>query len=318
MAVVDLRDRVSEEVSAILASDFEITVTPTGVVPHSSDSGITFPNLDTKRQSCKVIESCVLYIDIRRSTELNLTKKPKTVAKLYSAFVRAMTNCAREFNGHVRGIIGDRLMVLFASEKAFVEVVDCAIAMNSTAHFVINKYFKAGEFACGIGIDHGRMLVTKTGIRRRGADLHNYKNLVWLGRPANLASKLTDLANKPIEQVTIKQALVAFGERSNPVWVTRTLDWVVSKLSVNPWDRRLDQSNEPKYIGLHTSDLNVVTREKTPPILMTKEVWNACRNAQPNRDYVLKNLFTPVRVRLPDLTQEVVGGDVSFTAFAAK
>ena len=72
-----------------------------------------FLNLDTKIQGTKLIDTCVLYIDIRRSTELNLTHKPKTVAKLYTAFVRAMSRIARDRKGHVRGIIGDRIMVIF-------------------------------------------------------------------------------------------------------------------------------------------------------------------------------------------------------------
>jgi class 3 adenylate cyclase len=46
------------------------------------------------------------------------------------------------------------------------------------------------------------MMATKTGVRRR--------SLVWLGRPANVASKLTDLANKPEESVTIPVVQAAF------------------------------------------------------------------------------------------------------------
>jgi adenylate cyclase len=99
----ELNDEIVDEVETILASDFEIDVVTTDAVPHSSDAAITFPNLDAKSQGAKLIDTCVLYIDIRRSTELNFTHKPKTVAKLYSAFIRAMTRCARYHKGHVRG-----------------------------------------------------------------------------------------------------------------------------------------------------------------------------------------------------------------------
>src|SRR5690606_1769140 len=51
-------------------------------------------------------------------------------------------------------------------------------------------------FECGIGIDYGQMLITKAGAARRGAEREFYRSLVWLGRPANVASKLTDIANK--------------------------------------------------------------------------------------------------------------------------
>jgi class 3 adenylate cyclase len=99
MSLKDLRDEIVDEVGTILASDFTVEVTATKTVPHSNDPAITFPNLDGKTQKTKLIDTCVLYIDIRRSTELNLTHKPKTVSKLYSAFVRAMTRCARHHDG---------------------------------------------------------------------------------------------------------------------------------------------------------------------------------------------------------------------------
>jgi class 3 adenylate cyclase len=47
-------------------------------------------------QGTKLIDTCVLYIDIRRSTDLNLSHKPVTVAKLYSAFVRSGWNADQQ------------------------------------------------------------------------------------------------------------------------------------------------------------------------------------------------------------------------------
>ena len=179
-------------------------------MPHASDSAITFPDVTTKTQGAKLIDTCVLYIDIRRSTELNFSHKPRTVAKLYTAFVRAMTRVARHFGGHVRGIIGDRVMVIFDSVDCYTSAVKCAIAMNTVSRYIVNKHFTRNEVICGIGIDAGHMLATKTGVRRHGVEQANYRNLVWLGRPANIASKLTDLASKPAETVQEKVVSVAY------------------------------------------------------------------------------------------------------------
>jgi class 3 adenylate cyclase len=156
---------------------------------------------------------CVLYIDIRRSTDLNLSHRATTVAKLYSAFIRAMTRVARYHKGHVRGIIGDRLMVIFDTRNAFVNAVYCAIFMNTVSKYIINRHFKANEVTCGIGIDAGNMLATKTGVRRHGSEQANYRNLVWLGRPANVASKLTDIANKPSENIEVDVVHVAYKQQ---------------------------------------------------------------------------------------------------------
>lgn len=210
MSLDELRNELSDEVSSILDSGFSIAITETTSVPHSGDPAITFPNLDADTQGAKLIRTCVLYIDMRRSTDLNFAHKPQTVAKLYSAFVRAMTRTARYYGGHVRGIIGDRVMVLFDARDCFENAVNCGVAMNTISEHIINKHFKANEVKFGIGIDYGKMLATKTGIRRHGQEQANYRSLVWLGRPANVASKLTDAANKPEENVTVPNVQVAY------------------------------------------------------------------------------------------------------------
>lgn len=311
----DLRDELSDEVGIILAKEFDVTATATKIVPHSSDGAIKFPNLDAKTQACKLIDTCVLYIDIRRSTELSITHKPKTVAKLYSSFVRAMTKCARHYGGHVRGIIGDRVMVIFDCDNCFRKAVDCAILMNSTAQYVINKHFTRNDVQCGIGIDTGKMLVTKTGFRRRGVEQHSYKNLVWLGRPANVASKLTDIANKPAEGINCDMVRVGFQSAFSPDW-----HWV------NVWPSQFSRDvshtfltgmthSNPNYRSHFITTEYIETRSATPPILMTDSVYRALKDAHPTVDYVVANWFKPVTVEVPGYDGAVYGEDVIFTAF---
>jgi adenylate cyclase len=127
---------------------------------------------------------------------MNLCHKPRTLAKLYSSFIRSMARGSEYYGGKVRNIIGDRLMVVFDKENCYLNSIKTAILLNSIAQYTINKKFVHNDFKCGIGIDYGKMLVTKAGIIKYGHENENYKSLVWLGRPANIASKLTDLANK--------------------------------------------------------------------------------------------------------------------------
>lgn len=312
----DLRVELSDEVGTILAQDFSVTATKTNTVPHSNDGAITFPNLDAKTQACKLIDTCVLYIDIRRSTELSITHKPQTVAKLYSAFVRAMTKCARHYGGHVRGIIGDRVMVIFDCNDCFRKAVDCAILMNSTAQYVINKHFTRNEVKCGIGIDTGKMLVTKTGFRRRGVEQYNYKNLVWLGRPANVASKLTDIANKSSEGIECDMVRVGY----NSIF-SQDLAWV--NVWPNQFAKEVSHSflggmthSNPNYRGHFMTTEYVETRAATKPILMTDPVYRGLKAAHPNVDYVAAGWFKKVVVEVPGYTGDVYGGDVTFNAFS--
>ncbi|MBD2751115.1 adenylate/guanylate cyclase domain-containing protein [Microvirga sp. BT688] len=318
MSIKDLRDDVAEEVEAILAAEFKIDVVKTDTVPHSADPAITFPNLDEKRQGTKLIDTCVLYIDIRRSTQLNLVHRQHTVAKLYSAFVRAMTRCARYHKGHVRGIIGDRVMVIFDRENAFANAMGCAVAMNSTSQYIINRYFKPGEVECGIGIDAGRMLATKTGVRRRGNEQSAYRSLVWLGRPANVASKLTDLANKPEESVTIPIVQAAF----QPPWLP-SYNWTwtnvypsdfIRSLSIDGLSNRIVHA-DPTFQHMLLSQEKYVTKPQTPPILITKAVMDGYRAAAPNSPIITQRMFSEIKLQVPGYSGPVFGGDVIFTDF---
>ncbi|TBG08447.1 adenylate/guanylate cyclase domain-containing protein [Rhizobium leguminosarum] len=314
----ELRDELAGEVGTILAKEFAITVSTTNYVPNSSDGAITFPNLDASTQACKLIETCVLYIDIRRSTQLNLEHKPQTVAKLYSAFVRSMTKCARHYGGHVRGIIGDRVMVIFDKEDAYKNAVNTAILMHSTAKYVLNKHFSANEIECGIGIDAGRILATKTGFRRRGVEQYNYKNLVWLGRPANVASKLTDLANKKAETLTYPQLHSAFNA-GGPSWTWLRVtpqQFLAGFDTVHyPAPSRL-VPKDARWSSYLFSTESVDMKPATPPILMTKLVYDRFKQACPDDSSIKNGWFKKIdRLTVTGYSGDVYGGDVIFSVF---
>ena len=121
MTVKDFLEVINDEVRTVVSSDFEIEVVETDFVPNFNDSSITFDNLDTKTKRCKLLESCVLYVDIRNSARISAARQPQTLAKLYSSFVRSMIAAARYNGGHIRNIIGDRVMVVFDKEDCFFE-----------------------------------------------------------------------------------------------------------------------------------------------------------------------------------------------------
>ena len=66
MGMKELRDEISEEVSTILASDFQVEVVETDTVLHSGRGRSRSRTSTGKRQGTKLIDTCVLYIDIRR------------------------------------------------------------------------------------------------------------------------------------------------------------------------------------------------------------------------------------------------------------
>lgn len=169
------------------------TFNPKDNVPGLDDKNLTYGNGEEKKGV--EIETCVLFVDIRNSVQLTKEKQVKTMGKIYSVFTQCVLMAAQNEGGFVRNIIGDRVMVVFSPDDCFKKAVYCAITINHIAS-LINKKFDNFEFKCGIGIDYGKLSVMKVGIQKKGAENDDNKGLVWVGYPANLASRLTDCANK--------------------------------------------------------------------------------------------------------------------------
>ena len=73
----------------------KVEIIDTKTVPDFNDPDITYDNLSAGTKRSKRLESCVLYIDIRDSASISAAKRPETLARMYSTFVRCMIPCAR-------------------------------------------------------------------------------------------------------------------------------------------------------------------------------------------------------------------------------
>lgn len=311
MGLKDFFETIDDQVSTVLDSGFDIEITDTKFVPNFDDPNITYDNLDTKKKKCKRLESCVLYVDIRDSVQLSASKRPHTLAKVYSTFVRSMIECGRYYGGHVRNIIGDRVMVVFDQDDCFKKAVDTAVLMNSVCKYILNKRIKSTDFKCGIGIDYGKMLITKGGAIKQGAEKEFYRSLVWLGKPANIASRLTDLAYKT-EYFTDKKVREAYNysHLKELLWINRSYDAFIDNLEVT-YSRMLKHKDEHFFSFFRTSD---TTSKSYNPILITKAVYDGLKREYPNVDYIENGYFSKENIQIKDYSGDVYGTDVHFTA----
>lgn len=327
MATKAFLEEINSDVKDIINTKFEFTVTDALLVPSYEDPSLTFENGVTKKG--KTIETCVLYVDIRNSVSLNNQHQKETMGKLYTAFVKAVLSIVDYHNGAVRNIIGDRVMAVFPPKNCFTNAVDCAVSINTVATKIINQHFKLNEFKCGIGIDFGSMLVLKNGIIKQGKDRTAYKNLVWIGKPANIASRLTDIANKEI----VKTIYRVKRNPSNPnafrpkysggfLSMPGLLEIVPGQpLHLNTVEtvdltpevfadtiRQLDNGNiftvSGKMLSFEKKEIN----ENHKAILMTEAVYKGFVAENPKRDSVLKNMWTEQKIEVKDFTGKVFGG----------
>ncbi len=170
------------------------------------------PTLDALEDNNKTYSmmAAILFIDIRKSTYLTENSNAKSMVKIYRSFMRMTVDCVRKCDGVTRQFMGDRIMGVFKdtcdangniTESASSKAVNAARCMQTLLDFTLNKHLKTNVngkvIECGIGIDYGKILVTKAGMYGVESDetKENEVSFVWVGNATNHASKYSDLTD---------------------------------------------------------------------------------------------------------------------------
>ncbi len=309
MEYADFFDELEEEVKDMNASYFEMEITDTLYVPSQDDASLTFENFDTYKKKVKTIETCVLFIDIRKSTKISLENDAQNMAKLYSSFGRSMVKIAEKTGGIVRNIIGDRVMVVFNHFGCCERAIETAILMNTVTKNIINKHFKDANIKCGIGIAYGSMLVTKCGTIKHGKENNHYKYLVWAGKTANISSKLTDSANKYFSNNKTTHGMrVGFKYPYFDDWTWKfysNKDFKENTEITYP-NHNIKFKNE-FFQSYYDSSETKYDSYTLPPILMTKSVYDNLKNENKHNPHI-KNIHRISR-KIDNVDEIVFGFD---------
>lgn len=138
----------------------------------------------------------VLFIDIRSSTKrAEILGAEKTFLTMH-AFIPAMIEVIKYYQGNVIDIMGDGIMVFFggryselSQDIACKNAGLCGRDMLKVKTEVVNKILKDDGIEwgldCGVGIDYGKVIVTKIGV----ADTYDVKAFA---NCINQASKYSD------------------------------------------------------------------------------------------------------------------------------
>lgn len=324
MSIKDVISDIESEVSDVLLTDFSYV--NTNIVPNRSDNQLTFERNVSKRGKC--IKTCVLYVDIRDSVKLTETLDNQTMGKLYTAFSKSVLKIAKYHSGHIRNIIGDRIMIVFPSENCFKNAIDCAITINHVSSKVINNLFHSIDFKCGIGIDYGELKVIKVGVQMRGHEGTENKSLVWVGYPANIASRLTDVAskiiNKKLYQVNFrlrhplstyllpnvshtKAFPGLFGQNLN-INSSRTVTLSPEEFADNIYQDSNGNISFKK--GELISFKQILGIQKYPSILITESVYKGLHSDSPNHTCVTNSFFKEQSHNIKNVRGKIYGANV--------
>ena len=290
--VYDFRDTIQDAKSK--AFEFNLTYS----VPSINDKDLTYESGKTKKG--KEITTCVLYVDVRNSVALTDKHQIKTMGHIYTAFTKCVLKAVRDEDGYVRNIIGDRVMVIFPTEKCIEKAINCAISINHAAK-ILNKEFSTVDFKCGIGIDYGKMYVIKVGIERKGDENVENKGFIWVGLPANFASRLTDNGNKHVE-IDIYEVK---GQKSIYSYYDRTEQYTAEEFA------KKAKIQFGRFIFGDFRSISSISRRTIShdfkPILISERVFNGLKKENLNlvKDFWSKEDF-PIR----DIDFEVYGSDL--------
>jgi class 3 adenylate cyclase len=142
-------------------------------------------------------EFTFLYADMRGSSSYTDQHRLQSITKIYKAYHLCMVECIKENNGYIRSFDGDRVLAVFEGERKVYNAINCAMKMVGCRYDIllpkINNVFKNDKFSLGVGISTGKTMVSKAGV---GYDKNN-RDLIWIGDPPNLGSKLSDKADSP-------------------------------------------------------------------------------------------------------------------------
>ncbi len=139
------------------------------------------------------LDATVLYADLSESTQMVDSKIPTFSAEVYKNYLYCAARLIRNYNGSITAYDGDRIMGVFVGDGKNTNAARCSLAINWAVEKVIRdelskRYTTDFVLRHTVGIDTAKLLVARTGVR-------GDNDLVWVGRAANWAAKLTGLPN---------------------------------------------------------------------------------------------------------------------------
>ena len=144
------------------------------------------------------LEGTVLYADLDDSTRLVDTEDAEFAAHVYKSYLTCAARIIRSENGTITAYDGDRIMAVYTGGNKEDRAARTALKINFAVREIINPAIE-DEYPTSsysvkqvVGIDTSELFVARTGIR-------GFNELVWVGRAANHAAKLSARSGAPLQ-----------------------------------------------------------------------------------------------------------------------
>jgi class 3 adenylate cyclase len=138
------------------------------------------------------IEGTVLYADLAGSTRMVDSWPWSFAAEVYKTYLHCASKIIKDEGGVITAFDGDRVMAVFFDGTKNTNAVRCALKINWAVANIINPALKQ-QYADKdyvvrqvVGIDTSKLRAARTGV-------WGSNDLVWVGRAANYAAKLSSI-----------------------------------------------------------------------------------------------------------------------------
>lgn len=134
----------------------------------------------------------VLYADLSGSTKLVDSATWMFAAEIYKAFLHCAATIIRNEGGAITSYDGDRVMGIFVGDYQTTPAARAGLKINYAVQQIVNpalrNQYSSSDYAVKqvVGIDCSEIRAARTGVR-------GDNDIVWVGRAANYAAKLTEL-----------------------------------------------------------------------------------------------------------------------------
>ncbi|QEN87713.1 adenylate/guanylate cyclase domain-containing protein [Labrys sp. KNU-23] len=166
-------------------------------------NGNVVPDPDSVRLSNDAVEferATVLYADLTGSTAMVDKSAWSTAAEIYKAYLYCAGRIINNSGGSITSYDGDRVMAVFIGDSQSSNAAKCALKINYAVQHIVSpamkkQYPHRDAISQVVGIDTSKIRVARTGVR-------GGNDLVWVGRAANYAAKLTEIKMKQRTWIT--------------------------------------------------------------------------------------------------------------------
>lgn len=182
-----LKDSLTSDVKATFSTQWDV----------QSSTNVPAPeDLRLNSNHAKDLETAtILYADLDGSTSMVDSHEWEFSAEVYKTYLRCASEIIKSEGGVITAYDGDRVMAVFTGDSKNTSAARCALKINYAVCEIIqpalknqypNKNFTLKHV---VGIDTSQLRTSRIGVR-------GDNDLVWIGRAANYAAKLTALQGK--------------------------------------------------------------------------------------------------------------------------